>query len=589
MIIHPRQALPEAAGTKSQLRKAMGFWDVLLFNIATVLGPRWIAAAGHNGTSSISLWMVAAVFFFVPGALVINELSSRFPEEGGLYVWAREAFGPFHGFVAGWTYWIYTIFYFPGLLLASASMSAYILGGRGVALADNRAFLLWVSLAMLVVAVVLNIIGLNIGKWLQNAGGVGTYLPLILLVGIAAVVWWKHGSVTHFTLRNMMPAWNWDTVNFWSQIAFAFTGLELVSAMSEEVRDPRRTLPRAVFGAGALIALMYIAGTFAVLALLPAASVDPQSGVFGAISVGSIALGVGFFGIAAALLAAAGNVGGVGTTVAGIARVPFVVGIDRYLPPAFGKIHAKWKTPWVSILVQAVLSGAILLVSQINETTRGAYQMLIDAAIILYFIPFLYMFAAVIKLARRSDRAENPHAVLVPGGVTGVWLCGGLGFLVVLLGIVVSLIPPGDSENKWGFEIELFLWTFTSILLGLALYWPRARKLFSFEGRIRRGTWWLRLLIANLVGFTAKVLIVVLVALWPGSLSVGIMLEVAVFVVVGWFLLAAQIQRWHDLNLPGVMSAISLTVVLAPIALIWLGVKEGTAGENKYGEAPSPA
>ena len=127
-----------AADTKSQLRKTMGFWDVLLFNIATVLGPRWIAAAGHNGTSSISLWVLAAVFFFVPGALVINELSSRFPEEGGLYVWAHEAFGDFHGFIAGWTYWIYTVFYFPGLLLASASMAAYIVGGRGAALAQDR-------------------------------------------------------------------------------------------------------------------------------------------------------------------------------------------------------------------------------------------------------------------------------------------------------------------------------------------------------------------------------------------------------------------------------------------------------------------
>src|ERR1700758_5783181 len=100
----------------------------------------------------------------------------------------------------------------------------------------------------------------------------------------------------------MMPGWNWDTVNFWAQIAFAFTGLELVSAMSEEVRAPRRTLPRAVFGAGALIALMYIAGTFAILALVPAADLDPQSGVFHAITLGSIALGVGFLGIVAAVL-----------------------------------------------------------------------------------------------------------------------------------------------------------------------------------------------------------------------------------------------------------------------------------------------
>jgi len=469
-------ATPVNADPKSQLRKSMGFWDVLLFNIATVLGPRWIAAAGHNGTSSISLWVIAALFFFVPGAFVINELSSRFPEEGGLYVWAKEAFGDFHGFVAGWTYWIYTVFYFPGLLLASASMSAYILGGRGAALSQDRSFLILVSLALLLIAVLLNIIGLNIGKWLQNAGGVGTYLPLMMLVGVAGLVYLKHGSVTHFTLANMKPTWNWDTVNFWSQIAFAFTGLELVSAMSEEVRNPRRTLPRAVFGAGALIALMYIVGTFAILTLVPAGDLDPQSGVFNAITIGSIALKVGFLGILAALLVTVGNAGGVGSTVAGIARVPFVVGIDRYLPAAFGKIHPRWKTPYVSILVQAGVSGAILLASQINDTTRGAYQFLIDAAIILYFIPFIYMFLAVIKLAKRKDRLDNQHAVLIPGGKWGLWLSGGLGFVVVLIGIFVSLVPPGDSSNKVGFELKLVGGTLASILLGLVLYWRGARS-----------------------------------------------------------------------------------------------------------------
>ena len=466
---------PAPPDPKSQLRKTMGFWDVLLFNIATVLGPRWIAAAGHNGTSSISLWVLAAVFFFVPGALVINELSSRFPQEGGLYAWSREAFGPFHGFVAGWTYWIYTFFYFPGLLLASASMAAYIMGGRGSVLAQDRTFQLTVSLGILLVAVVLNIIGLNIGKWLQNAGGVGTYVPLLMLVGIAAVLYLHHGSATHFTVANMMPTWNWDTVNFWSQIAFAFTGLELVSAMSEEVRDPRRTLPRAVFGAGALIALMYIVGTFAILSLLPAADLDPQSGVFHAITVGAVALKLGFLGVLAAILVTFGNAGGVGSTVAGIARVPFVVGVDRYLPAAFGKIHPKWKTPWVSILVQAGISAAILLGSQINETTQGAYQKLIDAGIILYFVPFLYMFAAVIKLAHRKDRNENPHAVLVPGGIPGVYVCGGLGFAVVLGGIALSLFPPGGTANKLGFFLTLVAGTAGSILVGLLLYWRGAR------------------------------------------------------------------------------------------------------------------
>jgi glutamate:GABA antiporter len=460
---------------KKQLLREMGFWDVLLFNIVTVLGPRWVAAAAHNGPSSVSLWVLAALLFFVPSALVINELSSRFPVEGGLYVWAKEAFGDFHGFVAGWTYWIYTIFYFPGLLLASAAMSAYVIGPRGGALSQDRTFLLWVSIALLVVAVALNIIGLNIGKWLQNVGGVATYAPLTMLVVVALLVWMRHGSVTHLTWANIQPHWSWDTVNFWSQIAFAFTGLELVSAMSEEVRDPQRTLPRAVFGSGVLIAAMYMVGTIAVMSLVAPADVSPTSGVFHAVTTGSTILGVAFVGIIAAVLVSFGNAGGVGSTVAGIARVPFIVGIDRYLPEAFGKIHPKWRTPYISILVQAVASAAVLLVSQINETTRGAYQVLIDITIIIYFIPFLYMFAAVIKLAKRSDRSQNKRAVLIPGGKLGVWLIAGLGFLVVVGCMLVSAVPPGDSSNKFLFEVKLLAGAVGGILLGLILYWRGAR------------------------------------------------------------------------------------------------------------------
>lgn len=456
-----------------ELRRVMGFWDVLLFNIATVLGPRWIAAAAHNGQSSISLWVIAAVIFFVPTGLVITELSTRFPHEGGLYIWTKEAFGDFHGFVAGWSYWFYTVFYFPGLLLASAAMGAYIGGSGSASLAQDRTFLLLVSFALLIVAVGLNLIGLNIGKWLQNAGGVATYVPLLMLVGVAGILWHAHGSATHFTLAGMMPHWNLDTVNFWSQIAFAFAGLELVSAMSGEIRDPRKTFPRAILGSGVMIAAIYIAGTIAVLTLVPAAQVDPKSGVFQAITLGSMTMRFAALGVLAAVLVTVGNAGGVGSTVAGVARVPFVVGIDQFLPAFFGKMHPKWKTPYISILVQAGLSGAILLLIQIKESANHAYQILVDAAIILYFIPFVYMYAAAIKLAYRKDRAENEAAVLIPGGKAGVWVAGGLGLLVVVAGIVLSFIPPGDTANKLVFEVKVVASTAGSILLGLVLYFRK--------------------------------------------------------------------------------------------------------------------
>jgi glutamate:GABA antiporter len=453
----------------------MGFWDLLLFNIAAVLGPRWIAAASHNGTSSISLWVLAAVGFFVPTAMVIVELTSRFPEEGGLYAWTKNAFGDFHGFVAGWTYWIYTIFYFPALLLASASMSAYVVGPSGAALAQNRMFLLAGSFVLLIVAVGLNLIGLNIGKWLQNAGGVSTYLPLLILAVIAFILLRSHGSVTAFTMANMMPHWNWGTVNFWPQIAFAFTGLEIGSMMSEEVRDPRKTFPRAIFASGALIAVIYIIGTLAVLSLLPAADVDTKSGVFQAITSGSMLLKIGFVGVLAAMLVSVGNAGGVGSTVAGVSRVPFVVGLDRYLPAAFGKIHPKWKTPYVAILVQAAISAVILLATQINETANSAYQILVDATTIVYFVSLMYMYASAIRLAYRKDRTTTPGAVLIPGGVVGVWIASLLGIFVVIGGIVLSFIPPDESANKFLFVSKLIIGTVASVLFGLVLYYRGAR------------------------------------------------------------------------------------------------------------------
>lgn len=466
----------DPSGAKQQLRRVMGFWDVLLFCIAAVLGPRWIAAAAHSGPPSVTLWILAALLFFVPTAFIVVELSTRFPEEGGLYVWTKLAFGDFHGFVAGWTYWTYTMFYFPGLLMASAAMSAYV-GGKDTAwMAHSRWFLVAASLALLVAAVGLNLVGLQVGKWLQNAGGTCTYVPLLMVVGAGFFLWSRHASVTSFSWATMRPHWDWGTVNFWPSLAFAFAGLELVSAMSEEVKNPQRTFPRAILVSGALIAFIYIVGTMAVLVILPSGTVDPKSGVFQAITEGSAALRMAAFGVVAALLVTVGNAGGVGSTIAGVARIPFIVGIDHYMPAAFGKIHPRWKTPYVSILVQATVSVVVLLLAQISENPEGAYQGLVDAANVLYFIPFIYMYAAAIKLSARSDRRENRSAVLIPGGRVGTYIAGSLGLLSVILGIAFSFIPPGDTSSKVVFEGKLVAAVVFPVLLGLILYYRGVRQ-----------------------------------------------------------------------------------------------------------------
>ena len=187
-------------------------------------------------------------------------------------------------------------------------------------------------------------------------------------------------------------------------------------------------------------------------------------------------LGVGFLGVIAALLVSVGNAGGVGATVAAAARVPFVVGIDRYLPGFFGKLHTRWRTPYVSMLIQAVLSAIILILAQLNESTAHAYQLVVDAAIILYFLPFLYMYAAVIKLAYKPDREANLNAVLIRGGKLGVWVMGVLGFVVTALSIALSVIPPGEEPHKFLFELKLVGATVGAMLIGLILHWWAGRE-----------------------------------------------------------------------------------------------------------------
>ncbi len=296
-----------------------------------------------------------------------------------------------------------------------------------------------------------------------------------MLIGMGVYLAAHRGSATEFSWKTSLPEWNLDTVNFWSQIAFAFTGMELVCTMSEEIREPRKTFPRAIYSSAISIALIYIIGTVALLMIVPAGAVDVRAGVFQAISHGSGALGIAWFGMLAALLVTVGNAGGIGSTVAGVARVPFVVGIDRYLPSFFGSIHPKWKTPYISILIQAGISGIILVLSQYRATWLEAYQLLVDAAVILYFLPLLYMYAAVIKLAYRRDRAsDNQQTVLVPGGKLGVWIAGLLGFGITLGAMILAMIPPGES-NKLLFEAKLIGFCAAAIAVGLVLYYRGAR------------------------------------------------------------------------------------------------------------------
>src|ERR1700761_4235218 len=158
------------------IRKELSLRDLTLFNIAAILSTRWIGVAAHVGPGTIVLWLLAAALFLIPCAFVVANLSKRFPEQGGLYIWTREAFGEWHGFACGWFYYWNNLFWIPGVLISMVGMTTYAFSARFASLAENPSFILPSALILLAGIVVVNYIGMSVAKWVDNFGGIGAYL-----------------------------------------------------------------------------------------------------------------------------------------------------------------------------------------------------------------------------------------------------------------------------------------------------------------------------------------------------------------------------------------------------------------------------
>jgi amino acid transporter len=461
--------------SEAQLRRELGLRDLVLFNIAAVVGVRWLAAAAHVGPSGLVLWALAAALFFLPCALTVAELATRFPSEGGYYVWTRHAFGEWHGFVCGWMAWWSNLVYFPNLALAIVGMAVYIAGPQYAWLGEDRRFALAASLAVFWIPTITNVVGLRVGKWTQNIGGMATNATGVLLVILALAIWRSGGAPNSFAAREWIPSWNFEKLNFWSQIALALVGIELSSLMSAEMKHPQRDIPRAIVLSTFAIAGLLMLGTGALLFLLPAEQINVVTGVVQGAQAAGEKLGAAWVGRVAALLASAGLTGQLGAWVAGSARLPFVIGIDGRLPAILGRVHPRWATPHVALLAQGAISTVLLLVAQIGETARGAYLILVDLTVIASLLPYVYFFAALIKLRNDPERGQRPEHVLVPGGHAGVFAIGGIGAAVTLLAMALALVPAPGTSSVWLFEFKAIGGTLLALAAG-AYFYSRRRE-----------------------------------------------------------------------------------------------------------------
>jgi amino acid transporter len=463
----------ETTHSAPHLVRALKLRDLVLFNLVAVLGLRHLATSAKFGPSSLILWIIAALFFFVPQGLAVIELSSRFPKEGGIYFWTKRAFGEGHGFLCGWCYWINNVLYYPNLLMSSAVIGTYVIGQGESGLSDKWSFVLPVTLIALWLAVVINIVGLNTGKWLQNAGGIGTYIPgiIIILLGVYGLL--TSEPANPINSQTIKPDFsNLPALNLLASVAFAFAGLELSSTMGDEVETPRRNLPRSVFISAPLIAFAYILGTGAVLWLVPNQDLNLVAGFLQAISNGARRISEHLWWLAplCAALYTVGSIGGVGAWLIGPARVAFVIGLDRYFPKGFGLVHPRWQTPYVAILVQASLATIFLLLSIIGRGTNveEVYLILLDTQVLIYFIPYLYLFIVFLVHRKRGEASEG--VVLTPGGTIGAWIIGLSGLAITIFAMVVATIPPAASAQPWLFRAKVIGGATGFVLIGGLIY-----------------------------------------------------------------------------------------------------------------------
>jgi glutamate:GABA antiporter len=454
-------------------KQVLGFRDLLLFYVITGISLRWIATAAAAGPSSIVIWIGAWLCFYTPLALSVLELSSRYPNEGGLYVWSKHAFGDFSGFMAAWTYWTSNLPYFPAVLYFAALNVLYMRPGRWDHLATSPTYAIVFSLVTFSLATLLNIVGLNVGKWLHNLGALAMWIPVGIVIVMGFVAWHRFGSATSFTLHSMTPSTHFNDIIFWSVLIFAFGGCETASFMGEEIKNARRTIPFALLFAGATIAVCYILGTVCVLLALPSSEVNSLQGLVQAVAKTSSR--VGFAGVlpVVAFLIALSNVGAAGAYLAAVARLPFVAGIDRFLPPAFGKLHPRWKTPWVALLTQFVLGVLFIFLGQAGTSVKGAYDVLVSMGVIVYFIPYLYLFASMIKLQREP---AGPSVMRIPGGSFVAKLVASVGLLVTTATIGLSLIPQPDEPNKPLAFFKIVGGTGALLSMGVWIYSAGKRK-----------------------------------------------------------------------------------------------------------------
>jgi len=451
------------------LKRVLGRADLVLLFVVAIFNLNVVPSIAANGGVTGWQWIVSLLLFFWPQGIAVIELAQRYPGEGGVYLWAKEVFGDFHGFLSGWCYWTNNMLYVPTVMLYFVGVSVFAMGSGHAGLADNKTFAMLMSLALLAFLTVLNIVGLGVGKWLNNVGAIGTFVAAAVLIVLGLTIYLRFGTtVTASDFR--IPADPRFVLNSFGVICFGLVGLELASIMGDEIRDPKRTLPGAVAWGGVLSGALYIGATLTLLVSVRKDEISVLQGIVQSVSHMAAKVGVGWI-IAPFAVMLSLSIAGIGSAwMGGSARIPFVAGLDSYMPSWLGKIHPRYATPYAALIVQAIVSAILVVINfYASGGVQEAFQRMLSLAVVLQLVPFLYVFAALLKFAirRQLEGGRYSRGTLI--------FAGGAGFVTTSLGMVLAFFPAKQITSVWKYEVTMIGITLAFLLLAVFFFFVYGR------------------------------------------------------------------------------------------------------------------
>ncbi|MAU61275.1 MAG: amino acid permease [Parvibaculum sp.] len=457
------------AGANGQrgYRKVLRGLDLTLFTVCAILVIDQLAASAAIGPQAVFWWIFTMVLFFIPYGLITAELGSAYPDQGGIYAWVRRAFGPRWGGRTAWLWWINVALWQPSVFILFAGIFAALF------MPDLS---LWTQIAIAValtwITVWINIVRLDIGKWVPNLGAIFK-VAIMLVIGIGGFVYASnHGVANELTLSSMAPSWG-ASLAFLPVIVYNFMGFELMSGASAEMKNPARDVPLTIAVSGILIAAFYLFATIGILIALPLEEIDLVSGIVDTLRV---LLGEGgasgAFVIALGLMALYSFLANMVTWTMGANRSAAEAAIDGNLPPMFARLHAVHKTPASAAIVTGVVTTVVIVIyGFLAADAEDLFWTLFAFSSIVFLLPYLLMFAAFLRL--RSIDASTARPYRVPGGEGGAWVLALLCILFILQAIVFFIYTPGEFDATYAASVVIGV--LVTILIGEFLVRGRRR------------------------------------------------------------------------------------------------------------------